>query len=297
MAVDGSAEVPLDAGTVRRLVRSQFPEWADLAVTPVAMGGWDNRTFHLGDRMSVRLPSAEPYAVQVDKEQTWLPKLAPELPLPIPVPLARGAPGEGYPWGWSVYPWLPGDTADPARIGDAHRFARDLAEFLLALQRAEAGGGPAAGPHSFFRGGDLAVYDAQTRESVAALAGVVDADRVMAVWEQALASRWRQPPVWVHGDVAPGNLLVSKGRLCAVIDFGCSAVGDPACDLAVAWTFLDRSAATVFRQTLATDDDTWTRGRGWTLWKALLEIRRLSVKDPTGAAHWRATLARVLAED
>lgn len=284
----------IDAALVRRLVKTQFPAWAGLEVRPVLNGGWDNRTFHLGPAMSVRLPSAEHYAPQVEKEQTWLPVLAGSLPLPIPVPLARGEPGEGYPWAWSVCRWLPGETASQARIDDPILFARELAAFLLALQRIDATAGPRAGPHSFYRGGDLAIYDQQTRDSVAALSGTLDAGAVLAAWEAALASRWSAPPVWVHGDVAAGNLLVSDGRLSAVIDFGCAAVGDPACDLAVAWTFLGDRGRRVFRETLATDADTWSRARGWTLWKALLEIRRLAPRDPQGAAVWRAILARVL---
>ncbi|MGE0621026.1 MAG: aminoglycoside phosphotransferase family protein [Pseudomonadales bacterium] len=279
---------------MRRLVESQFPAWADLEITPVANGGWDNRTFHLGPSMSVRLPSAAHYAPQVEKEQTWLPELAPALPLPIPAPLARGAPGEGYPWSWSVCRWLPGEVAAHGRVRDLDVFARDLATFLLGLQAIDAAGGPPAGAHSFFRGGDLAVYDAETRRSAAALAGTLDEAAVLEVWAAALGSRWSGSPVWVHGDVAPGNLLVEDGRLCAVIDFGCCAVGDPACDLAIAWTFLDEPARRTFRETLGVDEATWQRGRGWTLWKAMLEIRRLTRSDPAAADRWRATLADVL---
>ena len=116
---------PIDAALVRRLVAAQFPQWADLPVEPVAFGGWDNRTFHLGDTMTVRLPSAASYALQVEKEQRWLPRLAPHLPLPIPVPLAMGAPAEGYPWHWSVYRWLDGEVATRERVADMREFATD----------------------------------------------------------------------------------------------------------------------------------------------------------------------------
>ncbi len=286
----------IDAELVLRLVAAQFPAWAGLDVRPVDNGGWDNRTFHLGESMSVRLPSAERYVAQVDKEQTWLPKLAPLLPLPIPVPLARGRPDQGYPWPWSICRWLPGDTATRERVADLDRFAQDLATFLVALQRIDADAGPPAGIHSFFRGGDLATYDTQTRESVAALAGTVNETEVLDVWERALESRWTLPPVWVHGDVAPGNLLVRDGHLSAVIDFGCCAVGDPACDLSIAWTFLSESARRIFRETLAVDEATWARGRGWTLWKSLLEIRRLSQSDAEAAGRWRQVLTAVLAD-
>ena len=173
---------------VRRLVATQFPRWAHLPVRPVAPGGWDNRTFRLGEDMKVRLPSAARYAAQAEKEHRWLPRLAPRLPLPIPEPLALGAPGEGFPWTWSVQRWLGGATAAHDRVGDASRFAADLAGFLRALWRIPAADGPAAGPHSFFRGGSLAVYDAETRACLAALGDAVDA----AAAAPAGRRRWRR---------------------------------------------------------------------------------------------------------
>jgi aminoglycoside phosphotransferase (APT) family kinase protein len=142
---------------VRRLIATQFPQWADLAIKPVEFGGWDNRTFHLGEHMSVRLPSAAEYASKVEKEQYWLLKLAPFLPLPIPVPLAQGKPAEGYPWDWSVYRWLDGETASLERIDDLSQFAVSLGEFLTALQRIDASTGPAVGAHNFYRGGSPAI--------------------------------------------------------------------------------------------------------------------------------------------
>ena len=223
--------------TVSRLVASQFPHWADLPVREVSLQGWDNRTFRLGDDLSIRLPSAEGYTPQIEKEHRWLPQLAPCLPLPIPAPLATGQPAEGYPWQWSVYRWLPGEPAATAQIADLPRFAADLAYFLGALYHIDSGDGPSAGPHSFYRGGPLSTYDAETRRSIEVLRDEIDTDLA------ARSGRMRSPhvagpPVWVHGDVAVGNLLVNEGRLSAVIDFGCSAVGDPACDTVIAWTYL-----------------------------------------------------------
>lgn len=260
----------IDAPLVRRLVATQFPHWAHLPVEPVAHGGWDNRTFHLGETMSVRLPSRGAYAAQVQKEQRWLPQLGPRLPLPVPAPLAVGEPGEGYPYPWSVLRWIPGEAASRAVIADAAGFACDLAGFLAALQTIDAAEGPAAGQHSFFRGGPLSTYDRETRAAVAALGERIDGRAALAVWDEALASAWTAPPVWVHGDVAAGNLLVEDGRLSAVIDFGCCAVGDPACDLAIAWTFFEGDARTAFRAALPLDPGSWARGRGWTLWKAVI---------------------------
>jgi aminoglycoside phosphotransferase (APT) family kinase protein len=271
----GAREAPrvvATASLVRRLLRSQFPQWAHLPVEPASLNGWDNTTFRLGEELSVRLPTAERYTPQVDKEHEWLPRLAPLLPLPIPIPLAKGAPAEGYPWPWSVYRWLDGEPAAMAPITDRRAFAADLGRFLAAMHRADAAGGPEPGEHNFFRGGSLSVYDAETRAALAALSDEVDARAAATVWREALASTWGRPPVWVHGDVAPGNLLVRDGRLRAVIDFGCAAVGDPACDLAIAWTFIDGDARTAFRAALPLDDGTWARGRGWALWKALITL-------------------------
>jgi aminoglycoside phosphotransferase (APT) family kinase protein len=288
--------VKIDVALVRRLVAAQFPEWADLPIRPVESGGWDNRTFHLGERMSVRLPSAAPYALQVAKEHRWLPKLAPLLPLPIPVPLAMGHPAEGFPWPWSVYRWLEGEPATVERIADLSEFAATLAQFLIALQRIDASGGPPPGQHNFFRGGPLAIYDGETRQAIATLGGRIDTDAVTAVWQAALAATWQGSPVWVHGDVSAGNLLVRKGRLGAVIDFGSSAVGDPACDLAIAWTLLQGESRDAFRAALPLDRATWARGRGWTLWKGLITLAEQLNTDPLEADKARRVIDAVLAD-
>lgn len=263
-------ELVADAELVKRLVAAQFPHWADLAIRPVVNGGKNNTTFHLGDAMSVRLPSAKWYVAQVEKEQAWLPRLAPHLPLPIPTPLARGEPGEGYPWPWSIYGWIEGETASPERITDMPRFARSLAAFLKALQAIGASEGPAAGRHNFFRGGPLTTYDEQTREALRALEGRIDTKAATEIWDAAVAATWQGPPVWLHGDVSTGNLLVRDGDLSAVIDFGILGVGDPSSDLVIAWTFFTGQSREAFRASLRLDDATWARARGWALWKALI---------------------------
>ncbi|RUV44479.1 MULTISPECIES: aminoglycoside phosphotransferase family protein [unclassified Mesorhizobium] len=267
-----SPKIDIDTALVRRLVDAQFPEWRHLPVKPVAFGGWDNRTFHLGDTMAVRLPSAAPYALQVEKEHRWLPKLAPLLPLPIPEPLAMGEPAAGYPWHWSVYRWIEGETAKTGHIADLRAFAVSLAEFLVALKRIDPTAGPAPGQHNFYRGGPLAVYNGEAKQAIAALEGRIDTQAATAVWKAALAAGWHGSPVWFHGDVASGNLLVEDGRLSAVIDFGTSGVGDPSCDLAIAWTLFEGESREAFRARIAVDDATWARGRGWTLWKALITV-------------------------
>ncbi len=257
---------------VARLIKAQFPRWADLPVKRIEPGGWDNRNFRLGDEMVVRLPSAACYGAQIEKEQRWLPILARGLPLPVPVPLALGQPGKIYPWHWSVYGWIKGETVAPHRLADSVQFARSLAAFLVALHRIDASAGPAPGDHNFYRGAPLEHYDRETREAIARLNGSIDASKVVGAWEAALGSRWRQPPVWVHGDISPENLLVLEGGLSAVIDFGCCGVGDPACDLVMAWTFFGPDERAAFRADLPLDSGTWARGRGWALWKALKSL-------------------------
>ena len=286
---------------VSRLVAMQFPQWAHLPVAPVDLDGHDNTTFRLGDELSVRLPSAEDYVPQVEKEHRWLPVLAPHLPLPIPEPVARGVPAPGFPRPWSVYRWRPGEPAIAERVRDETRLATDLAGFLSALYAVDPTGGPAAGAHSFFRGGPLTTLDADVRQAITQLAHELDADAATAVWEAALATVWERPPVWVHGDIANSNLLVMNGRLSAVLDFGCSAVGDPACDLAIAWTFFVDESRRAFRGALALDDGTWARGRGWALWKALVTHVKLVRSDTyaVDAAHrfgWRLSSRGVLDE-
>nr|WP_159542781.1 aminoglycoside phosphotransferase family protein [Aeromicrobium sp. 9AM] len=260
----------IDIALAERLVAAQFPQWADLPVRPVDLAGWDNRTFRLGDTMSIRLPTGPWYAFQVEKEQRWLRRLAPHLPLPIPEPVAQGEPDEGYPYAWSIYRWIEGRPASPDTIGDLTTFATDLAGFLTALRAIDATDGPGPGRHNFFRGGPLQTYEDEARDAIAQLGDAIPADTAVQILDEALGSDWSGPPVWFHGDVATGNLLVRDGRLSAVIDFGTSGVGDPACDVVIAWTLLDGESRAAFRHTLGVDPRMWARGRGWALWKALI---------------------------
>lgn len=291
-SVDKAAITP---ALVSRLVAAQFPQWAGLPVRPVELDGWDNTTFRLGEDMSVRLPSGRQYALQVDKEHRWLPVLAGLLPLPIPRPLAKGAPGSGYPWPWSVYRWLDGRPAAAGRLASMSQFAGDLAGFLAALYRIDPAGGPQPGDHNFFRGGPLATYDAETRDAIAVLSDDIDVRGATEVWDAALAATWPGSPVWVHGDVSVGNLLVRRGRLSAVIDFGSSAVGDPACDVTIAWTFLSGESREAFRAALPVDAATWARGRGWALWKALIMLAAGQRGHPEEAGT-RHIIEEVIAE-
>ncbi|AYY13131.1 aminoglycoside phosphotransferase family protein [Actinobacteria bacterium YIM 96077] len=291
---DGRAGI--DASLVKRLVGAQFPQWRHLPVTPVEVDGWDNRTYHLGDDMSVRLPTHESYEPAVDKEHRWLSVLAPELPVPIPVPLAKGVPDEGYPFEWSIRPWLDGETASYERIDDLSAFAVSVAEFIRALQRIDASSGPQAGAHSFYRGASLVHYDDETRRSLDVLDGMVDTDRASAVWETALDATWHGDPVWFHGDIAHGNLLVKDGALAAVIDFGTAGVGDPACDLVIAWTLFYGASRQAFRYAVDQDEATWARARGWALWKALLTLAENVSTDNELASRNHRVIDEILAD-
>lgn len=270
----------ISVSLVSRLIAAQFPQWADLSITPVKLGGWDNRTFCLGDDMTVRLPSHKEYEAQVGKEQKWLPKLAPKLPLPIPTPLGLGVPTDEYPLGWSIYRWIEGENATVDRIDNVNEFAIQLAEFLNALQRIDASDGPTPGEHNFYRGGPLRIYDKETRQAIAELGLTMNATLATEVWEWALSSTWKGPGVWVHGDIYPTNLLVKDGHLHAVIDFGCCGVGDPACDLTIAWTFFSGESRSAFRSHLRVDDEAFRRACGWALWKALITIANPSDAPP-----------------
>jgi aminoglycoside phosphotransferase (APT) family kinase protein len=244
--------------------------------------------------MVVRLPSAGACAGQVEREHRWLPVLAPGLPQPIPTPVALGEPSFGYPWRWSIYRWLEGEPALPHRIESLPVFARDLATFLRSLHAIPPEGGPLPGPGNFHRGGTLTVYDTEARRAIDALATQINTKAVTAVWDAALASRWPRDPVWVHGDMGVGNLLVSDGRLCGVIDFGQLCVGDPACDLVPAWTLFDKDSRDVFRRTLSLDEATWARGRGWAIWKALIVAAQLSETNAWEGSHCWSTIESVL---
>ena len=290
-------EIETDVPLVGRLLAAQFPQWADLPIQPVTSAGTDNALYRLGEDMVVRLPRIHWATGQVDKEHQWLPRLAPLLPLAIPVPLAKGYPGEGYPWHWSVCKWLAGENANIERIADPRQAAMDLAQFIAALQQIDPTDGPPPGPYNSFRGVPLAMRDSQTHTAIATLHGLIDTDAVTAAWEAALqAPAWGSSPVWIHGDLQSGNLLAQQGRLSAVIDFGCLGVGDPACDLQVAWNFLSAETREVFRAALPVDDATWARGRGWALSVGLIALPYYQITNPVLAGISRHAIDEVLAD-
>jgi aminoglycoside phosphotransferase (APT) family kinase protein len=285
-------EVDTDVVLVGRLLAAQFPQWADLPLERVPSAGTDNALYRLGDDMVVRLPRIHWAVGGVDKDFRWLPVVAPLLPVAIPVPIAKGAPAEGYPWEWGVYPWLEGENPTADGIADAKSLATDVAQFVEAMHRVDLTGGPPA-----FRGAPLATQDEPTRAAIAALEGVIDTDAATAAWDAALATpAWSGPPVWVHSDLLPGNLLVQDGRLTGVIDLSGMGVGDPACDLMIAWALFSGESREAFRAALAVDDATWARGRGHALSQALIFVPYYVHSNPVGVRFARRAIDEVLAD-
>ena len=286
-------ELVTDEALVRRLLAAQFPSWAELPIEALPAGGTDNAIYRLGEELSVRLPRRREWASgSFDDEFEWLPKLAPFLPLSVPTPVARGKPGEGYPHDWSVYAWLDGEDATSAPL-DRRRAAVDLAEFLAALRRVD----PEGGPPPAGRGGPLRPRDQLVRAGIAALAGSIDTDAVTEAWADALAAPdWDGPPVWLHGDLDARNLLVRDGRITGVLDWSCLCVGDPACDVKVAWAVLDAETRPVFRELLEVDDGTWARARGWALSQAIGALEYYMHTYPVIVQEARRWLAEALAD-
>ena len=280
---------------VRRLLASQFAEWADLPLRRLHPAGSDNLIYRLGEDMTVRLPRGEWAAGQAAKEHYWLPRLAPHLPLPIPIPLGVGRPAFGYPWDWSVSRWLPGDTATVDGLADPRRTARELAEFLTALQYALPLESAAPIPHHVVTGTVLANRDHDTRAAIAAVRETFDAAAMTAVWDAALrAPAWDRPAVWFHGDLHVGNLLVSSGHLSAVIDFAGLGAGDPACDLVIAWNLFSSDTRPILRAALDVDDATWTRARGWALTTGLNAYTAYAATNPLVAMNTRRQISQAL---
>jgi aminoglycoside phosphotransferase (APT) family kinase protein len=284
-------EIETDVALVRALLAEQFPEWAELALEPVSTSGTVNALCRLGEDLVVRLPrNRGSRSGDLDRELHWLPVLAPLLPVAVPAPLARGMPANGYPWEWGVYRWIEGENPVPGEVADT--LAEDLVRFVETLHRVDLAEGPPSG-----RGSSLAAFDEATRAAIAALEGELDTDAATAAWDAALTTPdWPHPPVWTHGDLMPGNLLVRDGRLTAVIDWGGVGLGDPAVDLMPAWNLLPAAERPAFRAALGVDDATWVRGRAWALWSGLVAQPYYKDTNPAFVANARHTVGEILTE-
>lgn len=285
-------EAEIDAPLVRRLIARQFPEWAGLPVERLESAGTENAMFRLGCDLVVRLPRHPGAVGSIEHEQCWLSLLEPLLPVAVPEPLGRGGADEEFPWPWSVYGWLDGRNPAVDALEAPETLARELAGFIRALRRVDAGNGP-----SHARAVPLSARDTHTRAALAQLTGAVNTAAVTALWEEAVrAPEHTGPPVWAHADLSPGNVLVSEGRLSAVIDFGCAGVGDPAVDLIVAWNLLPAGVRDIFREAVGADDAEWARGRGWALSISLIQLPYYWETNPVLAANSRHVIREILAE-
>jgi aminoglycoside phosphotransferase (APT) family kinase protein len=289
-------QIDSDVDLVRSLLEAQLPQWANLAIEKVESTGTDNALYRLGRDMVVRIPLRPSATGSIENESLWLPMLRPHLPVEIPVLIARGESTHEFPWPWSVVSWIEGEDASTANFSD-HQAATDVARFVAALHSIDPTGGPEP-QANLGRGVPLADRDQVTRWAINASVTLVDTDAVMTGWDEALkVPAWNRPAVWVHGDVAAGNILFRDGRLTAVIDWGCLGVGDPACDLIIAWELFDADSRAVLRSELQVDDATWERGRGWALSTAIAELPYYQDTNQFMADRARRQLTAVLADE
>jgi len=283
---------------VRELVCDQYPEWAHLPLKQFASEGTDNAVFRLGEEMVVRLPRTKKASLQVEKEQLWLPRLAPYLSLTIPTLLGAGRPTDTYPFPWSIYDWIKGDIATVERVeGNVHRAARTLGTFITSLQAISSSGGPLPGEHNFYRGAPLTGRDDMVQVALTEAGSAFDVQKARRVWSGVMQiPEWKGPPMWIHGDLADSNILWRDGDIRAVIDFGGLCVGDPACDLMIGWDVV-AGARSTFRETVAPDDDSWERGRGWALSTGLITFSRFKHSRPGVAACALHKITQVLSDE
>jgi aminoglycoside phosphotransferase (APT) family kinase protein len=284
-------EVDIDAGLVHGLIAACFPRWVNLPVTPVASSGTDNAMFRLGLDLVVRLPRIAGAVADIGEQPRWLPKLAPHLPFAIPEVVAVGAPTDEYQWPWSVNRWLTGRNPEVDRLVEPEDLAIDLAEFITALRAVDPTDGPRLG-----RSGPLVGRDEATSAAIAASCGLIDTDALRGIWAETVTIPGSAPATWAHGDLSPGNVLIDQDRLCAVIDFAASGVGDPTVDLIVAWNLLPAAARPILRAALDVDDATWARGRGWALSISVIQLPYYRDTNPALAANSRHTLEQIIAD-
>ena len=266
-------EIDISPALAKSLVARQFPHLAGLPITKLPSAGTENAIFRLGDDLAIRMPRVAGAAKQAEREAAWLPRLAPHLSLAIPEPVELGRPTEGFPHHWSICRWLEGENAFVRPVDDLGDSAYRLARFVRSLHAAPVAGDPSLVVAKSGRGVDLIHRDAATRSAIKACEGLADTDALSAMWDDALASaEWSDAPRWLHGDIHIGNLLTENGRVTGIIDWGCLGMGDPACDLTVAWSMLDRESRVIFRAELDVDDATWIRGRAWAISVAVIAL-------------------------
>ncbi len=285
-------EVDIDTALVRELLSKQFARWSDLPIVPVASSGTVNAVYRLGDELCVRLPRTQGYAKGLENELRWLPLLGQHLPLAIPQSAAQGEPSAEYPLRWAVYEWLEGETFNFQSHVDESGAAEDLANFVTRFRQVDPTGAPKAR-----RSMPLSRLDRVTRTAIDSLDGIVDTRAVLSVWESCLqAPEWDGHSVWTHGDLIPPNILVNRGHICAIIDFGSVGIGDPAIDVIPAWSVFGADARSTFRAAVDVDEATWVRARGFALQQALLIIPYYPKTNPEFVTMAKLTVDRILSD-
>ena len=284
-------EISVHDATVRSLLSSQFPQWSAKPLERLPDSGTDSAIYRLGDTLGVRLPRTHWAVQQVELEWKWLRGLAPSLPTSIPAPIAKGKPGEGYPYPWLVYPWIDGESLDAAPVDEWGSLATSLAAFVRALETVSV---PVNAPTPRRRGGPLTSVDREARRAIRNLRGVIDVDRATQIWNAAVdADAWMKDPVWIHGDLLPGNILIRDQKLVGVIDWSGVSVGDPACEAMLTWS-LPPHARQTFRQTLGFDGATWARARGWVVEQTAMYIPYYEKTLPHAVAQAKLRLEAAL---
>ncbi len=285
-------EISIDMQLIRQLLIEQFPQYSEHSIKRIQSDGTDNAIFRLGPDLCIRMPRIKEADKQIILEQQWLPKIAPSLPLATPTLIGKGHPNNDYPLHWSIYRWLKGCDAFTEENIDLNQSAIDFAHFILDLQKIDTINAPLSR-----RGTPLIERDTAVRQIIEALKNDLNPHTVTRIWEDCLqAPTWDKPSVWTHGDLLPANLLIQKGRLSAVIDFGLMGIGDPACDLIPAWSLFTGESRTLFRRTLNIDDATWMRGRGWALSIALIIIPYYKNTNPGLTAVASKIISEILSE-
>lgn len=294
MAKMHADEFEINNALVKRLLTEQFPQWSHLSLQEVPSIGTDNALYRLGNDLLIRLPRIDWAVGDVTKEYEWLPKIAPFLPVAIPEPIAKGSPTLKYPWPWGIYKWLEGSNPIVGQIHDPRTLTNDLVSFIRAMHSINLPNGPISN-----RGVPLKEkQDIEVRKALKQLAGMIDIPAVTAIWEEVIqVPNWSKSPIWVHGDLSPGNLLMQNGRLSAVIDFGNLGIGDPACDLIIAWNLLPASMRSIFRKEIDVDDATWQRGRGWALSCALIALPYYKDTNPGLANNAQYVIEEIIKEN
>lgn len=285
-----NTEAKLSLEVVKQLLNEQFPEWSHQTIHPLSHQGTDNVMLKLGENKILRFPRTQRSEESLKKEFLWLPKLDSSLPIQIPHILGVGRPNEQYPYQWAIVNFLEGRSPSDSNPLNLTLAAKDLGNFIKELQKVDTINAPLCS-----RKPPSMSCDKETRESMLALSDVFDIKVIDKLWDLALeVSSWKMDPVWLHGDIHAGNLLVQGRKLTGVIDFGMSGVGDPACDLIVAWMLFDQDAREIFHSAVNPDEAMWDRARGCALHFGIMAYSYYKNRDPFLAGVAKRTLNEIL---